>query len=270
MKLNTDRFPRAQLRRAGGRLETGDVLSIFGTEAQKADAKAFGTLMEHLREVDKQQTVIMVQVENEIGLLGDSRDGSELANESFAQPVPTELVDRLHQSWELLHPELKANLKYFKDNSKKASGPATWTEAFGDSPQTDELFMAYHYATYVEQVASAGKAAYPLPLYTNVWQNYVGEDGENDFPTVVGGGGAPGDYPSGGGVVNVIDIWQEFAPSLDIIAPDVYLNGESVPGRTCTVQLSVPGWSNTPVFGLGPVLVLLQPCTLPLCPFRNR
>jgi hypothetical protein len=54
--------------------------------------------------------------------------------------------------------------------------------------------------------------------------NYVGNDADNAFPVVAGGGGFPGDYPSGGGVPDVIDIWHLFAPSLDLIAPDVYLN----------------------------------------------
>jgi hypothetical protein len=120
-----------------------------------------------------------------------------------------------------LHPDLKANLESFKTRSNPRG---SWTEVFGRTPQTDELFMAYHYALYLNQVASAGKKAYRLPMYTNVWQNYVGDDGDNAFPVVAGGGGLPGDYPSGGATSNVLDIWQRFAPELDFIAPDVYLN----------------------------------------------
>lgn len=220
MKKDNKRFPRAKLRKAGGELKVADVLSIFHSEAQTADAKAFGKLMAHLREIDeKHSTVIMVQVENETGLLGDSRDGSLAAEKRFNQPVPSKLREILSSQWDSLRPELKQNLQSFNKSS-----PGSWPEVFGHSRQTDELFMAYHYALYLEQVASAGKAAYQLPLYTNVWQNYAGEDSDNDFPIVVGGGGTPGDYPSGGGVINVIDIWQLFAPSLDFISPDVYLN----------------------------------------------
>ncbi|CRK34352.1 hypothetical protein BN1723_004026, partial [Verticillium longisporum] len=83
--------------------------------------------------------------------------------------------------------------------------------------------MAYNYAKYLNEVAAAGKAEYDIPLYTNVWLNYAGEDSDNDFPIVVGGGGSPGDYPSGGACSNVLDIWIKFAPRLDFIAPDVYL-----------------------------------------------
>ena len=53
VKTDTKRFPRARLRKAGGELAIGDVLSIFHSEAQKADAKAFGRFMAHLKEVDE-------------------------------------------------------------------------------------------------------------------------------------------------------------------------------------------------------------------------
>ncbi|KAL3497080.1 glycoside hydrolase superfamily [Aspergillus germanicus] len=222
VKTNPKRFPRAKLRKAGGVLETGDVLSIFYDEAPKSDARAFSQLLRHLKEFDeKHSTVIMVQVENETGLLGDSRDASLEAEKRFSQPVPKDLISFLADDWKNLHVDLKSNLSHFKAQSQPQG---SWTEVFGKGPRTDELFMAYHYAHYLNRVASAGKAEYPIPLYTNVWQNYVGEDGDNDFPVIAGGGGLPGDYPSGGGTSNVLDIWQKFAPCLDLIAPDVYLN----------------------------------------------
>ncbi|KAF4547864.1 Hypothetical protein D9617_35g090150 [Elsinoe fawcettii] len=227
VKRDDMRFPRACLRKAGGRLEVGDVLSLFHTEGALADARAFGRLMSHVREIDeKHSTVIMVQVENEVGLLGDSRDASPAANEAFSAPVPADLTRFLRESNTSLHPSLRSNISRL-EHSRDGE---CWEDKFGKSPQTDELFMAYHCAKYVEQVAAAGRSAYELPLYTNVWQNYAGDDGENDFPIVVGGGGNPGDYPSGGGVVNVLDVWSKFAPSLDFVAPDIYLNNYE---RTC-------------------------------------
>ena len=103
----------------------------------------------------------------------------------------------------------------------KASRNATgsWQQVFGKGPQTDELFMAYHYAHYLNHVAAAGKGEYSIPLYTNVWQNYVSGDSDNDFPIIAGGGGRPGDYPSGGGTSNLLDVWQRFASCLDFISP---------------------------------------------------
>ncbi|KAH7467662.1 hypothetical protein FOMA001_g14943 [Fusarium oxysporum f. sp. matthiolae] len=223
VKQNPKRFPRAKLRKAGGRLETADVVSLFHPESRKADAKAFGALMKHLRELDESHsTVIMVQVENESGLLGDSRDGSELAEKAFRQPVPQELIEFLTSSWETLHGDIKKhNLAHFDPVGLEGGD---WETVFGSSPRTDELFMAYHYALYVNQVAGAGKAQYPIPHYTNMWMNYAGDDTDNDFPVIVGGGGMPGDYPSGGAVSNVMDVWMQFAPNLDFLGPDIYLN----------------------------------------------
>lgn len=226
VKTNPTRFPRMMLRTARGQLQVADVLSILHPEVVRADARAFETLMQHLREIDKDySTVIMVQVENEVGLLGDSRDASPEASARFHAPVPDQLVKMLDETWHLLHPSLKSNLEVFRRRrSKMQAVPSSWPEMFGDSSVTDELFMAYHYALYVEQVARSGKAMYPLPLFTNVWQNYADKDADRSQPVIVGGGGQPGDYPSGGGVINVLDIWQHFAPSLSFIAPDVYLN----------------------------------------------
>lgn len=204
------------------------MLSIFHPEGRNADARAFGRLMEHLREFDEaHSTILMVQVENETGLLGDSRDGSDAANKAFNEPVPRDLVDFLTSEWNSLHPDIRElNLNRFKPNLASSDVLGSWKSVFGSGPRTDELFMAYHYAAYVNTVATAGKAEYPIPLYTNMWMNYVGGDTDdgNDLPIVVGGGGMPGDYPSGGAVSNVMDIWMHFAPSLDFLGPDIYLN----------------------------------------------
>jgi hypothetical protein len=223
IKTNPERFPRAELRKAGGVIETADVLSLFHEQNNEADIRAFKKLLGHVKEIDEgYNTIVMVQVENEVGLLFDSRDASPAANEQFAKLVPADLLKFLAEDYDNLNEDLRANLKTFVAQSKPQSG--TWEEVFGKGPKTDELFMAYHYALYVNRVAAAGKEVYPLPLYTNVWQNYAGDNSDNDFPIVVGGGGMPGDYPSGGGISDVLDIWLKFAPSLDFIAPDVYLN----------------------------------------------
>ncbi|KAH1858486.1 hypothetical protein KXX55_004800 [Aspergillus fumigatus] len=232
VKMNPKRFPRMKLRKAGGVLQTTEVLSIFHEEAQKCDARAFKQLMRHLKDFDQNHsTVIMVQVENETGLLGDSRDGSAAAEERFSKPVPDDLLDFLANDWDSLHRDLKRNLVRFK---AQTNHQGSWAEVFGKGPHTDELFMAYHYALYVNQVAAAGREEYPLPLYTNAWQNYAGEDIDNNLLGIVGGGGMPGDYPSGGCTTNVLDIWQRFAPCLDFFTPDIYLNDyESCCAKYC-------------------------------------
>ncbi|KAF7523491.1 hypothetical protein G7054_g11744 [Neopestalotiopsis clavispora] len=227
VKTDAVRFPRAQLS-DGTATKTTEVLSLFSPEACNSDARAFAKLMSHLKEIDEEHsTVIMVQVENEVGLLGDSRDRSEAADRAFAQPVPLELTDYLKKNWSSLHPDLRANLARAEPVILSSKTPGSeergWAQLFGQNASTDELFMAYHYALYVEKVAAAGKAAFSLPLFTNVWQNYA-EGGSGAESTVAAGGGSPGDYPSGGGTSNVLDIWHRFAPSLDFIAPDIYLN----------------------------------------------
>lgn len=190
VKKDAKRFPRAKLRKSGGVFQTTEVLSIFHPEACEADARAFTKLLHHIKEVDEaQSTVLMVQVENEVGLLGDSRDGSPAANERFAQPVPQELINFLKDDWESLHADLKASIRGF---SQQNSPSGSWEAVFGKGPHTDELFMAYHYAIYVDHIAAAGKNAHPMLMYTNVWQNYVGDDGDNEFPIIAGGGGQPG------------------------------------------------------------------------------
>lgn len=162
-------------------------MTLFAGETVTADSKAFAALMRHLKEVDERHTVIMVQVENETGLLGDSRDGSPTATKAFQQDVPQELAKFLKSDWERLHPNFQKIRSTFKQQQAKSSG--SWEQTFGTGPRTDELFMAYYYAKYVDKVAAAGRAEYALPLYANIWQNYADEDADNDFPIVAGGGG---------------------------------------------------------------------------------
>ena len=221
MKTNVDRFPRAKTTSKG----VVEVLSLFSPEAVRADARAFAALLQFLRDNDPARTVIMVQVENEIGLLGDSRDRSLQAEQAFRSNVPPDLLQGLSAHWGSLNSILRDTLsKPFpnglpEDRLEAPAPEGTWTEVFGQGVKTDELFMAYHYAKYVETVASAGKAILPLPMFTNAWLRNIDE---NDQPVMVGGGVNPGDYPSGGPVETVLDVYQIFAPSLDFVSPDIY------------------------------------------------
>lgn len=222
MKLNPERFPRAWLRTSNRELRGTEILTPLGEASRDADARAFAALMRHLREYDEHHsTVIMVQPENECGILRDSRDRSTLANEAFAGPVPDDMLSMFKTDWDKLHPHLQE-----KHGASRAAGfvGVSWSEVFGDNQHTDELFMAYHYARYVDAVAQAGKTEYPLPMYCNFWLNYNGQHSENDWPAHAGGGGFPGDYPSGGGVSTALDVWKNFATHVDFISPDIYLN----------------------------------------------
>ena len=200
VKRDQDRFPRVE--RSDG---TGiEMLTPFSEANVAADASAFEALMRHLREVDgDDHTVIMVQVENEIGMIPEARDHSEAANVAWAGDVPTALVSYLEAHRQTLDPTLKE--RWARAGSAKSG---TWAEVFGEGLQTEELFMAWHYARYVERVAAAGKAVYPLPMFVNA--------------ALIRPGRQPGEYPSAGPLPHLIDVWRAGAPSIDFLAPDIY------------------------------------------------
>ena len=93
----------------------------------------------------------------------------------------------------------------------------SWEQLFGAGPETDELFMAWHYARYLDAVAAAGKAAYALPLLVNAWLS-----GAPPLPGLPSGGRQPGDWPSGGPLPHTIDVWRAGAPHIDLLSPDIY------------------------------------------------
>ena len=134
VKVDTDRYPRVLTAR-GERIHS---MSPHATTTLEADRKAFVELMRHLKQVDSQRTVIMVQVENEAGTYGSVRDFSPAAQKLFNAPVPAAL--------------------------KTKAG--NWQQVFGKD--ADEFFNAWSIADFVGRVAAAGKAEYPLPLYCNV------------------------------------------------------------------------------------------------------
>ncbi|ADP83631.1 glycoside hydrolase family 35 [Pseudofrankia inefficax] len=204
------RFPRAQKDPAStltGRFpRKNPVLSLFGAELRKADARAFAALMRHISGVDPRHTVVMVQVENEVGLLGDSRDRSALARAAWEEPVPAALLDHFQARADALHPHLR---DLWDRQGRRTAGP--WAEVFGTDGAADELFMAWSFGQYVEHVAAAGARCHPLPLFTNAWL------GPHE------GAPLPGLYPSGGPVSRLIDVWQAAAPTLGLLAPDIYI-----------------------------------------------
>lgn len=200
VKTNQKRFPRSEDRNGRGM----EILSTFSKENVEADARAFAAFMRHLREIDSNdRTVIMVQVENEIGMIPDSRDRSQVANTLFNQQVPRELMDYLQRQKEKLIPEFRI---VWGANGFKTQG--TWEEIFGKGPATDELFMAWYFARFVERVTEAGKAEYNLPTFVNA--------------ALIRPGHMPGQYPSAGPLPHLMDIWRAGTPKTDFIAPDIY------------------------------------------------
>lgn len=180
-------------------------LSAFCKNAQDADAKAFRALMHHLRNVDAQHTVVMIQVENEMGILTEGRDDSEGAQAAWNGPVPTALMRYLIAHKAALLPEMAT---VWGRNGYRTNG--TWSEVFGTDRYAQEIFSAWYFGQYVDAIARAGKEELNLPMYVNAWLV------QNDRQV-------PGDYPSGGPVSRMMDIWRAAAPSIDFIAPDIYV-----------------------------------------------
>ncbi len=125
VKADPKRFPRMVFKPqpAGGRRMgvPGGIgpLSPLGEAMLKADATAFRALMRHIKSVDPQHTVIMMQVENEAGSLGDSRDRSPLAEAAWARPVPGDMMDYFNKNKATLLPEMQ---EVWGRNGYKTSG----------------------------------------------------------------------------------------------------------------------------------------------------
>jgi hypothetical protein len=199
-KTNLQRFPRAGDKDGKGL----EIFSPFSEVNRDADARVFAAFMRHLRKVDRHKhTVILIQVENEIGMIPDARDHSVVANEIFSKPVPKELMAYLQDHKDRLIPEFR---RVWEDAGFKTSG--TWEEVFGSGVGTDEIFMAWHFARYTGQVAAAGKAEYPLPMYVNA--------------ALIRPNHKPGQYPSAGPLPHLMDIWRAGAPQIDFLSPDIY------------------------------------------------
>jgi len=191
MKRDAAKYPNV----TGKNGQPKDSPSPHAKATLEADVKAFSAVMRYLKQADKPHTVIMVQVENEAGTWDSVRDYSVSAQKLFEGEVPAEL----------LKPGVLKAL-----NVPPTSG-GSWQKVFGD--RADEYFHAWSVARFIGQVAAAGKAEYPLPMYTNA----ALRDPLTNPPAT--------NYESGGPTDNVIPIWKVAAPALDLVAPDIYLSG---------------------------------------------
>jgi hypothetical protein len=213
VRRNETRFPRGErdpkFKTVGmaGFLRFNPIVSPFGEELVKADSRAFAALMRHIKQVDRDGTVIMAQVENETGLLADSRDRSPIATTVYQGQVPADLLAYFQQNRDRLKPHLQ---QVWGRQGFKTAG--TWAEVFGTDKAADEIFMAWGFSRYVERVAKAGAAEYRLPMFANAWLGPQAKAPE------------PGDYPSGGPVARMMDVWKAGAPTLSFLAPDIYID----------------------------------------------
>ena len=201
MKTDIKRFPRV-IRPDG---EPIDVLSALSRNTLEADKTAFVALMRHLKQIDgERHTVLLIQVENESGDIGSVRDNSAEANRKFAGAVPSDLLAAAHKQ------------------------PGTWSEVF--AADADEMFQFYYQAKYINEIAAAGKAEFPIPYYVNVWLDYPAAELPQRRLDLPGIG-----YPSGGPVQKLVGLWRALATSIDMIGPDIYADDSQFYRETMSV-----------------------------------
>jgi beta-galactosidase GanA len=163
------------------------VLSPHARTTLEADKRAFVRLMQHLKAADPQHTVIMVQPQNEIGSYGLARDRSPEAERLFRGRIPPELA-------------------------KLQGKGGNWTEVFAEF--AEQAFTSWHMARFVDEMAAAGKAVKPLPMYANA---ALGDP--FDAKAAIGAA-------TGGPQWNMIPVWKAAAPHIDFLAPDIYNRDE--------------------------------------------
>jgi beta-galactosidase GanA len=179
VERDAKRFPRMRTRDGKAHY----VLSPHHRATLEADQRAFVALMKHLRAIDRDHRVIMVQPQNEPGSYGQPRDFGPEAEALFKAALPEALA--------------------------RATGKSgTWSTAYG--PLADSAFNAWFTARYIDEVAAAGQAVLDLPMFCNA---ALGDA----FAKPGQSGGA-----SGGPDWQVIDVWKAAAPHVDLVAPDIY------------------------------------------------
>lgn len=198
IKKDTIRFPRVELK--GGK-KTHNLTPHCKINLE-ADKKAFCHLMKTIKSIDMEEnTVIGVQIQNEAGILSATRrDFSRWGEEAFYSEVPMEVIDYC-----IAHPDSFIAKEWRKNGRRHHE---TWVETFGSIGS--EWVTAWAIASYINEIACAGKKIYDIFLYTNAW---LGE----------GRGIAGVDWPSGTPLIRNLDIYYAACTCLDTIAPDIYL-----------------------------------------------
>ncbi len=211
VKHNPKRFPHA-VDEQGNEME---MLSVYDDNILHADTRAYLELLRHIKDVDTDHTIVMIQLQNEPGLRGSKRDYSAAAERAWRADVPASVTGYLKSNKGSLQPDLE---KLWAANGNKTTG--NWETIFGKSEDnnraddpipnaTEHLFTAYGYATYLGKMASAGKEVYPLPVFTNA--------------SVFGMNTRGRSLGNGCSIPEFFDIYRACAPSLDILTPNSYM-----------------------------------------------
>ena len=211
VKSNPKKYPHA-VDEQGQEMEH---ISVYGSEILKADTKAYKAFLQHLKDTDKDHTVVMIQLQNEPGLRGTKRDFSVDANKAWKDQVPQAITDYLKANKGSLQPDME---QIWAKYGNKTSG--NWEDIFGKSEVnnqaenpipnfTEHVFTAYGYANYLEQMAKAGKEVYPLPVFINA--------------SVFGMNTRGRSLGNGCSIPEFFDIYKAAAPSIDILTPNSYM-----------------------------------------------
>lgn len=197
VKSDPRRFPLV-IKKNG---QEDQILSTFGTNTLRAEKEAFAALMRNIQEVDgNDHTVLMLQVENEV----HAWDYSPAATRAFHRAVPAQLLSYMQRHRDSLVPQFK---KIWDAAGDKTSG--TWSQVFGS--RAYEMFMDWHYARYINQIAAAGKVEYPIPMYENT--ALMGIDPNAPMVENAPGGPTPA----------AMDVWLASGDAIDFYSPDIYM-----------------------------------------------
>ena len=213
VKTDQRRFPR-QIGQSGKPVSS---LSPFGRATIEADKAAYTRLLRHLRDNDRQRTVIMMQVENEPGTLDGPRDFSPAAEAAFTQPVPADLTRALGKQ------------------------PGSWSALFGEDAARS--FAAWSLSRAVGEIAAAGKAVYPLPTMVNA-------PGTNS--PLPGGRRFMLPFASGGPDWLDLAIWKAMASAIDIEAANIYSTDPEMYAALLDAYAKPDNPNIVPETGMGP------------------
>ena len=209
VRADRARFPRAVVDPAGRRPMSYDgatpvpVLTAFSPELLAVEKTAFEHLAQHVARADRSGLVAMIQVENEAGILGDSRDRSPEAEAVWNEEVPRALLAHLESA-----PADSLARRLWEAQGAPRSG--TWADVLGTGSDVDEVFMAWGVGSFVGALAAHGREFLDVPMFANAWLGP--QPGMEE----------PGQYPSGGPASRVLDVWRAAAPELALLAPDIY------------------------------------------------
>jgi len=84
-----------------------------------------------------------------------------------------------------------------------------WRKRYAE--RANEAFSANCIARYMDCLTESVKKVYPLPVYINCWLSFKNS---NHVPGK--------NYPSGGPVERVLDVYRDAIQHIDFIAPDIY------------------------------------------------